>query len=277
MGRPMDVCKLCLQTALLEDSHFMPASLYNYCRGAAGEDPILVTPQFAMSTSRQTSDYVFCSGCEDVFDERGEKWLTPKLARYRGEFPLYDLVTAGPLVLSESDYAVHGASQNGRVDVPKIIHFALGLFYKAAVHAWSGTSSEPRLDLGPYREEIRRYLRGGALPNNAALNVVLARPGSGSIGFNFPHVGYRESTYRTYVVFVPGVQFMLALGKIIPPELTACSITEPDSPIFISDSIAAQSENKVKWALNMARKTKSFRGAMDKVRAERVKASSGQS
>jgi hypothetical protein len=56
--------------------------------------------------------------------------------------------------------AVYLATQNPEIEVEKLTHFALGLFWKASVHSWRGDTTRPRIDLGPYSEEIRKWLRG---------------------------------------------------------------------------------------------------------------------
>src|SRR5664279_585353 len=119
MSRPTDTCKLCLETKLLEDSHFLPKSMYSYCRSADGLDPIRFNKDIISPTSQQTHDYLLCGECEDILNERGETWICSKLATYEHSFPLYDLVTTEPPLFAEDDWAVYLGANNPRLDIDK--------------------------------------------------------------------------------------------------------------------------------------------------------------
>jgi hypothetical protein len=64
---------------------------------------------------------------------------------------------------------------NPDIDVPKLIYFAAGLFYKAAVHSWIGGETKPRIDLREADiEALRLYLVGQTdLPNRIALCITV--------------------------------------------------------------------------------------------------------
>lgn len=255
---------------LLEDSHFMPSSLYDYCRGTNGLDPIKFSSEYAMSTSRQTHDYLLCGSCEDVLNEGGESWVVSKLATWEKTFPLYDLVTSGPLLLGEEGWAVYSGARNPALDVQKIAHFFMGIFWKASVYSWRGDSDEPRIQLGPYSEDIRKYLLRGAFPENIALAVVLSPPENAYIGFNEPYEAVRDAPYRNFMLCVPGIWCMLSVGKMIPQENRLLSIgSGPEHPIMVSVAIAAKGLETAFNLFKEARKTKSFSNAMDKVRVQR--------
>ena len=64
-------CKLCLQEKELQDSHLIGRGIYRLIRREQGEDPIVMTPEIVLQTSRQVSDYVFCKDCEQKFSEGG--------------------------------------------------------------------------------------------------------------------------------------------------------------------------------------------------------------
>ena len=89
----MGVCKLCLATKDLQNSHFIPAAMYKYVRDPdptkKNRNPVLVTAKATTTTSKQVSDYVLCAGYEDLFNKNGENWMLKQV--WNGKrFPLGD-------------------------------------------------------------------------------------------------------------------------------------------------------------------------------------------
>ena len=265
MARPTRKCALCLETKLLEWSHFLPSGLYDYCRGENGGEPIKATFNVVFSTSRQTAAYLLCGDCEDVINEGGESWMLPKLAQWSGPFPLYDLVTAGPYVDAGEGSKCYLGVQNSNINCQKITHFAMGIYFKAAVHSWSGSQSEPRINLGPYSEEVRKYLLGGPFAANMSLVVTLSPREDAYIGFNEPYEAVRELTHRLFMFCIPGMWFCLMVGKLLPEEARGVSITAPDGAIIVSSEIGKKGQTLAIKALRKGRKTKSYIQAMQKV------------
>jgi hypothetical protein len=266
MARPTAVCKMCLQPRLLESSHLIPSAIYDYCRPPGG-DPLAFTTEFILPSSRQTQDYLLCSDCEDILNKGGEKWLNPKLATYEKTFQLYDLLAAAPPIFDEGDFTVYAAAQNPNIKVSDIVHFGMGIFWKAAVHSWTKDSGEPRIKLGPYAERIRLFLRGeGSFPDNIVLTPVLATPGSATIALNLPYECVRQGGYRTFFFCVPGIQFTMYVGKLISPEArTMCIQRNPDGPIAVSALVTNKGKAVMSGVLRGARKTKSYEEYMRKL------------
>jgi len=69
--------------------------MYDYCRTADSE-PVLMTTEVMMQTSRQLQDHLLCKLCEDVLNVGGEQWLLPLLARIDQTFPLLGIVEKFP-------------------------------------------------------------------------------------------------------------------------------------------------------------------------------------
>jgi hypothetical protein len=189
---PVGTCKMCVQTKALVSSHLMPASLYDYCR-TGKQKPVKVGGGFVLSTDRQAQDYLLCKGCEDILNRGGESWIADKLATWERAFPLYDLLTKLPPDFDEAGMAVYFASRNPEINVGKVAHFALGIFWKAPVHAWSGSHAEPRIELGPYSDRIRTWLRGESeFPKHIYLVTSISRPQRAQITLNDPYEGVHQ-------------------------------------------------------------------------------------
>jgi putative endonuclease len=120
-------------------------------------------------------------------NDGGERWLLPLLARIDLTFPLLDIIEKLPPDQVDGEWMGYAAIRNPAVEVNKLIHFAMGVFWKASVHAWSGSSREPRIDLGPYREEVRGFLRGERVfPRHMGLVVGILPREKALISFNQP-------------------------------------------------------------------------------------------
>lgn len=68
------ICKLCLEPKPLIRSHLMPRALYDLCR-APDSEPVFVSSELMVQTSRQTQDHLLCEGCDTSLSTNGEDWL----------------------------------------------------------------------------------------------------------------------------------------------------------------------------------------------------------
>jgi hypothetical protein len=263
-------CRMCLRERMLVRSHLMPAALYDYCRKEE-HHPIKVGGGIVIPTDRQTQDYLLCEDCEDVLNAGGETWILDKLATWEGSFPLYDLLTKVPPLFDEDGMVVYLAAQNAEIDVEKLTHFALGLFWKASAHSWLGDRKDSRIDLGPYSEDIRKWLLGqNAFPNYVYLVVVIEKPHRAQITMNDPYEGVRQG-WRTHFAHVPGVLFLMALGKTVDESVRSLSITTAGNPINVSDTLTDNFEKLMVQSLRNSRKTQAFLRARARADAERKK------
>jgi hypothetical protein len=232
---PIQKCPLCLETKPVVSSHLMPAATYGNCTPPGGH-PIAITSKIIMESDRQLQDHLLCGDCEESLNEGGENWLMPLLARIDGTFPFYDI-----LVTVQPDWVIDGgqvyaAVRNPLIEADKLIHVAMGIFFKTAVHSWSGSETEPRIALGPYTDEVRTFLRGETgFPKRMSLTVgVLPAPVKDISHFH----PYRDTTpgkfnYRFYMC---GIIFILAVGKGVTAEdRRMCFATNSHHPIFVTD------------------------------------------
>jgi len=246
---PRDICKLCREEKELQRSHLLPAALYDYCRRPEME-PIRVTSEIVMSTSRQTQDYLLCRACEGILNEGGEKWIVSQFVKPdRGSFPFYEMVTGIAPEFDEGDVKAYAGAKVPGLEIEKVIHFAMGLFWKASVHSWTGdkTKSEP-VKLGPYGEPTRKYLLGrGTFPNDVTLSVSISDPAKAMILILEPYDGGKTLGFHTHVCYVLGVLFALSVGKKVTTEQrTGCFATGSHHPIFVMENLHRDVEQKLK-------------------------------
>jgi hypothetical protein len=256
---PNGICKLCLLDKTLVRSHLMPAALYGYCR-AAGTDPIKVGEGVVMPTSRQTQAHLLCQACEEVLNKNGENWVNPRLATTDGEFPLYTIVSSHAPQASEDGALRFLAAKNPGIDVTSLTHFAMGIFWKASVHSWKGHTLAPRIELGPYSEEIRKWLRGASsFPRDSSLAVLLSPPSRVLNAMSDPIEGVRQQ-WRSHFFYVFGVLFVLNVGREIAPEVRSlCLYQNSDHPILVSEDLTARIERLFAGTVHGSRETNALR------------------
>src|SRR5260370_3288358 len=187
LARPPQRCPMCLLVKPIVQSHLIPESLYLHVTDGKSS-PIRVGDGFVIPTDRQIKSYLLCLDCEDILSKGGETWCCPQLAWVDRTFPLYHLLqAAGGYVVDADKERLFCATNNPAIDVEKIVHFAMGIFWKAGVHSWKGGSNAPMIDLGGYEEEIRLWLRGeGAFRRNVTFSFVFSRPERAQVTIDQP-------------------------------------------------------------------------------------------
>ena len=260
---------MCLLHKPLACSHFMPAALYEYCR-TSDDKPFRVGSGFVIPTDRQTQDYLLCDDCENILSGGGETWILEKLATWERKFPLYDLLTQQPPEFDEEGSALYYTAKNPAINAGKITHFAMGMFWKASVHSWLKNSTEPRIELGPYSDRIRLWLRDECeFPEHVYLLAAISRPERAQISLNDPYESERRG-WRCFVLHVPGLMFMLHVGKTVSLSMQAlCFFRNPGRPICVSDDLTRTFERQLALSFQQSRKTQPYLTAMGKIERER--------
>jgi hypothetical protein len=236
------LCRLCLQTKELRDSHFLPRGSYKPLR-TPKVNPFVVNPNFQGPTSAQVRAHMLCGACEHRLNQRGEDWVLRNCWRTDTSFPLRDALDAATPVTSRPPYeAFAGASIPG-VDVDKLAYFGASMFWRACLRGWRrvGGHAPLPLELGPYEEELRLFLLDKApFPVDVVLVV-----GLGVSTAPVPHRGIailpwtklRDPVTRHYHhrFVMAGLAFELFTGHGIPSDWRAlCAVRSPNRLIHRS-------------------------------------------
>jgi len=262
---------MCGQSKFLANSHFMPAFLYPYCR-TGDLRPVKFFDGTLLPTDRQTQAPLLCEDCEHVLSDGGEAWIANKLATWERTFPLSDLLTSCRQDIQEEGLTVYFTNKNPEVRADKLLHFGMGMFWKAGVHSWRRNSTEPWIELGPYADMIRAWLRGEAtFPDHVYLTANVFRPERAQIALIDPYEAKRK-TWRSFFFHVPGLLFMLCIGKTVDPSLKWLSIHNPEKPICISDDLAEHFINQTAIEVRSSRLTEAYMKHHERV--SRVRGSS---
>ena len=263
---PFGVCKMCLQEKNLISSHLVPRKVYEYC-DREGHNPIALTSDVLMASDRQWQYPLLCFDCESILNEGGEDWCVTKLATFEQTFPLYDLVSANPPVYSIDQTNIFFVRDLPTVKVNEIVHFGMGMFFKAAVHSWQKDRIEPRINLEPSTELLRLWLRGeGRFPPDMYLVVQIAPPDRAQIALFPPY----EAEHRMFYVYVPGLLFMLNVGPDTDKtRRPLCLWNNADRPILSSGVLLDKFTAHANERIRNAKQTQSFLRAMEKVAKEK--------
>ena len=228
-------CPLCLEDKELVRSHLIPQAIYDYCRTVDSE-PVLMTSRIVMQTSRQVRHPLLCRSCEDVLNKGGETWLLPLLATIDKKFPLLDIIERSDPDVVDGELRMHAASRNPAIQIDKLIHFIMGVFWKASIHSWEGGSKTPRIEFGPYGESVRTFLLGETpFPKNMGLVLGVLPREKALVSFSLPYRNL-ERGFHGFTFYIPGIVCVLNVGKKLGPDMpTICFATHPAHPILVAD------------------------------------------
>lgn len=236
---PIGKCPLCLLEKKLIRSHLAPAALYGLCRTPQSQ-PVVVTQDLVVQSSRQWQDYLLCEECDNSFSDKGERWVLPLLAKSDGSFLFYATLVGRAPDAVEGNSALYAAAKNPEIDVAKLTHFAMGIFWKASVHSWSGERNASAIDLGKYGEGVRRFLREeGCFPECMAL-IVGVSPPPVMPTFNMPYLDSAKD-FHSFLFHVPGINFALHVGNLVSSDLKkTCFASHPLHPIILSPDLSGK-------------------------------------
>jgi hypothetical protein len=218
-------CRLCLNDPVeLQRSHFFPAAAYKIIReetireGFQNPNPVRMTDVSAVQTSEQYTSRLLCHQCEQRFQANGERWVLGNC--WRGDtFRLSGLIAGEKASLACPEASVYDASGIPGINIFAITFFAASMFWRAAVHNWSGRSIEPAIDFGPYEKQLRQYLNGVAeFPKDCMLGVVLPPPNSNLVKHKMHPYPTLRSGFCIYTLPFLGIGFSLFVGRQIPRD-----------------------------------------------------------
>jgi len=234
-------CKLCGETKILLDSHYIPKGVYRRLRDATFENPNpwKVTKKTATQTSKQLTAYLLCQDCEQLLNKNGEKWVLANCLQENANFPLASILDA-----RTADQGVYGdptkiffAANIPKINIQALAYFAVSIFWRGSIYGWNSDSSIP-IKLGPFAEQFRRYLLGfEKFPQHCALWVIVRE------GQEFERVTYtpvNEINRKVHVCKfpMPGLAFMLLVSKNIPAQYRSmCLVNGEGNPIYYSSAI----------------------------------------
>lgn len=132
-------------------------------------------------------------------------------------------------------------------EVTKLAYFSLSVIWRASLCDWPcrGRTYHP-IDLGPYQEEMRRYLNGECgLPTRVGVILILSQLNTPVLTFSLP-VSYRADGSRCHGFHIPGMDFVVPVGKDVPhSRADLCILRPPRHPVFVSKVGDEQTQEEI--------------------------------
>lgn len=256
----MPLCKLCRQERELRESHFLPAAVYAQLREDTQQDPnpVLITKNISLTTSRQITDRVLCAECEQRFSKFGEAWVLANMSRCDG-FSIQDALVAAKPVECNDSFAYYSSAAIPAINMDALVYFALSVFWRASAHMWKNVSGFMQgIELGPFEESIRKFLHGDdAFPADTVV-LVSVWPTKDVLPAAYTPRRGRAPGYHCFNFLIPGLEFKLLTGKQVPEALR---IAFKEKVIFSAMSVVSDTMEAFTKLVSTSRPSKGLREA----------------
>ncbi len=224
---PVQPCKLCGSTALIEWSHIVPAWVYR--RVIAGTTagvppvPVHVGGGVAILNQQQSAAYLLCGPCERLVGEY-DGYISRVALQEDGSFPALSLITPSGVQTG----TIYNLAHAGRLDVALVSKFAVSVIWRASV---SGLYS--KTSLGPYESAFRDYVLGRSqLPRQVMVVAHLVSAGDWLAGTVMPPDTSHEGAFRSHRYYAFGMDMQVFVGSSIPNEYRAFCFVDRQAVII---------------------------------------------
>jgi hypothetical protein len=217
------ICKLCLKLRDLQDSHYLPRSVYksNRARALKNQNPVALGTEIRQD-QEQVTDYVLCSECEQRFNKYGEDWVLARVPHDYGQpFPLQAALEKATAFHIGPGVNLYAGAEIGAFDMDKLVYFASSIFWRGAVHQWKTDRGELpfKVELGNHAEMLRKFLLGEApFPQDLWLTVIVW-PFKQILNAGLLPTPDSQEGWHRYWFYVSGLGFVLNFGDAVPCDI----------------------------------------------------------
>jgi hypothetical protein len=217
---PVGTCRLCQSRVIeLRDSHILPKWAYKRIRSdsdTGNPNPVRVTGEKAFQTSKQVSEYMLCSYCEQRIGNTED--YVASLAYTTEGNPGKLMRRILPPDFNQNSSVPSSVSLK-QLSTDKIVFFASSVVWRACVTKYR---SIRKPSLGKkYEAAIREYLdEKKPFPKNARVIMSILDPQKCVLNdfhnlVTFP-LTHKEDGYHRHSFFICGIYFELCLGNVLP-------------------------------------------------------------
>ena len=221
-------CRLCLNQAKLQDSHFIPKAAYKLIRGeGTNPHPLVVQPGKVVQTSAQTRAHLLCHECEQRLHHQGEDTFFRYCYRGPGKFRLLNMLRAHTPLLDNDQFAAYVVPDSETSLIEQIGYMGLSILWKSAAHGWrDGDSTLPSISLGsPYQEQVRQYLlNAGPFPEHGAMVVEASDENNRLIAMIGTPATLKLPKHYLHWIDISGIRFNLLMGARLTPQMKELSV-----------------------------------------------------
>lgn len=235
------ICALCKKSKKLEDSHFMPKSIYrSLSKGFPehGESIVWISgsEKSAAYTSKQAKKYLLCADCELKFSRHGEDKVLPLMARKNG-FKLATKIKKFKILYAIKDEIWHFPPDDNLA--LNFMYFAISIAWRLSSTDWSpygmpGTQDSIRNDS---MHSFSEFLLGRTkTPKNTYLAVYVDNQEVDIPSMSFPTIKNHDG-YQHVVFNIPGIKFSLLTGSDLGTGVKGTFAINNTSVYFVSRSL----------------------------------------
>ena len=181
--------------------------------GLPNSNPGVLTPSGLIQSPKQVWDYVLCYECEQMLNDKGEKYVMSHIYG-RGSFPLLGILSHSKLEKADRFLTWFDKRSTPTINRDALGYFALSVFWRAAVRKWKMFGGLTlQLDLGSYKESIRSYLVGQApFPADTILMAIVCTDSASQNTFFAPNKSGEAEGRPTHMFQARGLIFMMTTG-----------------------------------------------------------------
>ena len=223
-------CKLCIrENVQLLESHFVSRKLYY-----SGKKNLEFVNFLEVGINPdELATHLLCRDCEERFSVNGEdevlKHVAPKYV-FKA-MPLANRMRVAWARDTDPTAPRHDA-RDFNIDTDKFAYFALSMVWRRVVHEWN--PAIPRLELGQFAEDMRKYLLGDApFPGNMSVIVMVCSDEASRRIWTIPSQ-FVEAGCLNFAFDVRGIRFRVMLGHL-PPFAREWDCRAPNRPIFLAN------------------------------------------
>ena len=233
-------CELCHKpNKELQESHLLAAGFLRRLQsdGKGNRNPYLMSLNWVGQTSKQATQPLLCTECEDRFNAGGERWVIANgYNPQEDRFPLRERIMPAKTLFSGPYGGAYDASQIPGIEIEKLVYFGPSVIWRATTRSWRIQKEHyNQLPIeSKYQEELRQYLLGNASFPESAASVVYVSPSRiPPLSAGYPEC-HQEESHANYRFYVAGLWFLLLLGEELSDDSRKmCILRSPVHPLCL--------------------------------------------
>ena len=240
MKKPLGLCGLCKNHRIIVNSHLIAKSIYKIIANVSfSRSPVLTNGKKSVKTSKQVTSHFLCTSCEGRLSKYGEDHVLRYTYRDASKFRFQEILE-GLIPEFEMDNAlVFSGNKIPIIKISHFIHFAVGVFWKASAGKWYVHGKQlSNKQLGKkYERQFREFLLGlSQFPENAVLTMSVSNEKEPFPIVIFPRY-YKHDGYFQHRFYIPGIEFILWVGNLVPKNQKGISISHSAGGAFLFETL----------------------------------------
>lgn len=149
--------------------------------------------------------------------------------RSDGTFKFRDILFRCPPACEEGENRVYAGAQNPGLDMDKVIYFAASIVWRSGAGPWRRDDRVIDIDLGKYKEPLRRFLLGAdGFPAGTLLHTWVSSAEGPALAVCHQPEEHRFDGMRAIKFAVPGINFRWTVASHIPERYMAYGTAPAD-------------------------------------------------